>query len=86
MIWYEKLIHTDAPYVGRVSKVNQSLPTSWDGDPQTTHYGLASLNLTDIRESDQGWYSCLVNFLNRSPLQVPNGFIFIILCSARGLR
>lgn len=30
-------------------------------------YGLASLNLTNIRESDQGWYECKVVFLNRNP-------------------
>lgn len=30
-------------------------------------YGLASLNLTTIRESDRGWYNCKVYFLNRSP-------------------
>ena len=43
---------------------------------QNSHYGLASLNLTRIRESDQGWYLCLVNFLNRSPRQDKNGTLF----------
>ena len=32
-----------------------------------SNYGLASLNLTNIRESDQGWYECKVVFLNRNP-------------------
>ena len=80
MIWYEKFLHTGDGYVGRVSRVNQTAPavTSWDADSHSGgQYGLASLNLTDIRESDQGWYSCLVNFLNRSPRQVR----FQLLCS-----
>jgi len=85
MIWYEKFLHTGDGYQGRVSRVNQTSSgstglgtssTSWDSDSQSTHYGLASLNLTDIHESDQGWYSCLVNFLNRSPRQDNNGTLF----------
>lgn len=39
-------------------------------------YGVASLNLTDIRESDQGWYECKVVFLNRSPNSNKNGTWF----------
>jgi hypothetical protein len=35
--------------------------------PDSSQYGLASLNLTNIRESDQGWYECKVVFLNRNP-------------------
>ncbi|XP_032791333.2 protein turtle isoform X2 [Daphnia magna] len=70
-IWYENYLHTGEGYEGRVSRVAQqgSLESS-------SHYGLASLNLTRIRESDQGWYSCLVNFLNRSPRQDKNGTLF----------
>ena len=39
-------------------------------------FGAASLNLTNIRESDQGWYECKVVFLNRSPNQHKNGSWF----------
>lgn len=39
-------------------------------------FGAASLNLTNIRESDQGWYECKVVFLNRSPNQHKNGTWF----------
>lgn len=39
-------------------------------------YGAASLNLTSIREADQGWYECKVVFLNRSPNQHKNGTWF----------
>lgn len=39
-------------------------------------FGAASLNLTDIRESDQGWYECKVVFLNRAPNQHKNGSWF----------
>lgn len=39
-------------------------------------FGAASLNLTDIRENDQGWYECKVVFLNRAPNQHKNGSWF----------
>ena len=65
-IWYENYLHTGDGYEGRVSRVVQ----------QNSNFGLASLNLTRIRESDQGWYLCLVNFLNRSPRQDKNGTLF----------
>ncbi|XP_068973198.1 protein turtle isoform X12 [Bombus flavifrons] len=52
-------------YEGRVSRVSPNSP-----------YGVASLNLTDIRESDQGWYECKVVFLNRSPNSHKNGTWF----------
>ena len=45
-IWYENYLHTGEGYEGRVSRVAQQGSSS--------HYGLASLNLTRIRESDQG--------------------------------
>ncbi|XP_046649399.1 protein turtle-like isoform X4 [Daphnia pulicaria] len=70
-IWYENYLHTGEGYEGRVSRIAQQ--GSLEG---SSHYGLASLNLTRIRESDQGWYSCLVNFLNRSPRQDKNGTLF----------
>ncbi|XP_026296255.1 protein turtle isoform X12 [Apis mellifera] len=56
-IWYDSYpTHSGEGYEGRVSRVSPNSP-----------YGGASLNLTDIRESDQGWYECKVVFLNRSP-------------------
>ncbi|XP_076297726.1 protein turtle isoform X3 [Lasioglossum baleicum] len=65
-IWYESYpTHSGEGYEGRVSRVSQNSP-----------YGLASLNLTDIRESDQGWYECKVVFLNRSPNSHKNGTWF----------
>ncbi len=63
LIWYENYKHEGEGYEDRVARVNQ--PNS--------HYGLASLNLTNIKESDQGWYTCLVKFLDRSPRQEKNG-------------
>ncbi|XP_069675339.1 protein turtle isoform X2 [Periplaneta americana] len=58
-IWYDTYpTHSGEGYEGRVSRVSPDSP-----------YGLASLNLTNIRESDQGWYECKVVFLNRSPPQ-----------------
>lgn len=43
---------------------------------QDSAFGAASLNLTNIRETDQGWYECKVVFLNRSPNQHKNGTWF----------
>ncbi|XP_049825329.1 protein turtle isoform X3 [Aethina tumida] len=65
-IWYESYpTHSGEGYEGRVSRVSPDSP-----------YGSASLNLTNIRESDQGWYECKVVFLNRSPNQNKNGTWF----------
>lgn len=56
-IWYDGYpTHSGEGYEGRVARVNPN-----------SSYGLASLNLTAIRESDRGWYNCRVYFLNRSP-------------------
>ncbi|XP_035703262.1 protein turtle isoform X2 [Folsomia candida] len=56
-IWYDGYpTHSGEGYEGRVARVNPN-----------SSYGLASLNLTTIRESDRGWYNCKVYFLNRSP-------------------
>lgn len=65
-IWYENYpTHSGEGYEGRVSRVSPDSP-----------FGAASLNLTNIRESDQGWYECKVVFLNRSPNQHKNGSWF----------
>lgn len=65
-IWYENYpTHSAEGYEGRVSRV-----------PHDSPFGAASLNLTNIRESDQGWYECKVVFLNRSPNQHKNGTWF----------
>lgn len=65
-IWYENYpTHSGEGYEGRVSRVSPDSP-----------FGAASLNLTNIRETDQGWYECKVVFLNRSPNQHKNGSWF----------
>ncbi|XP_015173478.1 PREDICTED: protein turtle-like isoform X4 [Polistes dominula] len=65
-IWYETYpTHSGEGYEGRVSRVSPN-----------SNYGMASLNLTNIRESDQGWYECKVVFLNRSPNSDKNGTWF----------
>ncbi|XP_016987972.1 protein turtle isoform X2 [Drosophila rhopaloa] len=65
-IWYESYPeHIEEGYKGRVSRVSQDSP-----------FGSASLNLTNIRETDQGWYECKVVFLNRDPKQPKNGTWF----------
>ncbi|XP_059615352.1 protein turtle isoform X2 [Phlebotomus argentipes] len=65
-IWYENYpTHSGEGYEGRVSRVSPD-----------SSFGAASLNLTNIRESDQGWYECKVVFLNRSPNNNKNGTWF----------
>ncbi|KAL9931032.1 immunoglobulin superfamily member turtle isoform 3-T21 [Glossina fuscipes fuscipes] len=65
-IWYESYPeHIEEGYKGRVSRVSPDSP-----------FGSASLNLTNIKESDQGWYECKVVFLNRDPKQHKNGTWF----------
>ena len=55
-IWYDGYDpHVEEGYVGRASRVN----------PDTTS-GLASLNLTSVKEDDQGWYECKVFYLDRT--------------------
>ncbi|KAK3862557.1 hypothetical protein Pcinc_031593 [Petrolisthes cinctipes] len=56
-IWYEGYDpHVEENYKGRASRVS----------PDTTKFGLASLNLTSVREDDQGWYECKVFYLDRT--------------------
>jgi len=63
-IWYDGYPpHLGEGYEGRVSLT----------DPKE-----ASLNLTNVRESDQGWYECKVFFLNRPNEQLKNG-TFVLL-------
>ena len=44
----------------RVDHINQEYE-----DRQQRKLGIASLNLTNIQESDRGWYNCKVILLNR---------------------
>ncbi|XP_022903415.1 protein turtle isoform X4 [Onthophagus taurus] len=65
-IWYESYpTHSGEGYEGRVSRVSPD-----------SNYGAASLNLTNIQVSDQGWYECKVVFLNRFPSAQKNGTWF----------
>ena len=56
-IWYDDYPeHASQDYKGRVSKVRPG-----------GQYGLASLILTEVKDTDRGWYNCKVLFLNREP-------------------
>ena len=56
-IWYDDYPeHASQAYKGRVSKVRPG-----------GQYGLASLILTEVKDTDRGWYNCKVLFLNREP-------------------
>lgn len=54
-------------YLNRVSLLPEKL--AWER-------GQGSINLTSIRESDQGWYECKVYFPNRTPPSKLNGTWF----------
>lgn len=47
-------------------------------DPDTKGYGRASVNLTSIRETDNGWYECQLIFPNRTPTTRNNGTWFYL--------
>ncbi|XP_033230293.1 protein borderless isoform X2 [Belonocnema kinseyi] len=49
-------------FVGRIHRLED-----------TSGYGQGSVNLTNIRDSDQGWYECKVIFPNRTPSSRNNG-------------
>ncbi|XP_059471403.1 protein borderless isoform X2 [Neocloeon triangulifer] len=55
-------------FKGRVSRLPHNEGSS--------HFGRGAVNLTSIRESDQGWYECQVFFPNRNPPTRPNGTWF----------
>lgn len=72
------------PYVVQWQKRDSAIPIYiwYDGYPphtadeftgRATLAGRASLNLTNVRDSDHGWYECKIFFLNRSPGTPENG-------------
>lgn len=62
--WYEDVLTAEESFKGRVNLVHDS------------PYGRGSVNLTSIRESDSGWYECIVYFPNRTPATRRNGTWF----------
>lgn len=65
--WYDGHVTVDHSYKGRVHLLD---------DAGHRGYGQGSINLTNIRESDQGWYECRVIFPNRTPNSRNNGTWF----------
>lgn len=81
----------EVPYVIHWQKIGIKLPIYiwYDGYPPHWGEGFegrvslanskdASLNLTNVKETDQGWYECKVFFLNQPDEQMKNG-TFILL-------
>ncbi|XP_075152895.1 borderless isoform X1 [Haematobia irritans] len=78
------------PYVVHWSKDDKRIFTWFDGETSANElysgrlhlisdneeYGKASVNLTSIRESDQGWYHCQIVFPNRTPSIRNNGTLY----------
>jgi len=75
-IWYDNYpTHCSDAFID--SKTNHCRIAKVDPDNKKG-LGVASLNLTNIKESDRGWYNCKVVLLNRQPEkennnQPPNG-------------
>ncbi|OXU19625.1 hypothetical protein TSAR_016370 [Trichomalopsis sarcophagae] len=65
--WYDGSVSAGDGYAGRIHLIE---------DAQARGYGQGSINLTNIRESDQGWYECRVIFPNRTPSSRNNGTWF----------
>ncbi|XP_012062720.1 PREDICTED: protein turtle [Atta cephalotes] len=65
--WYDGHVTVDNSYKGRIHLLD---------DAGHRGYGQGSINLTNIRESDQGWYECRVIFPNRTPNSRNNGTWF----------
>ncbi|XP_045479639.1 protein borderless isoform X2 [Harmonia axyridis] len=55
--YHKGVITSNEPYVGRLNLVEHPHP----------RYDIVTVNLTSIRESDDGWFQCKVNFPNRTP-------------------
>ncbi|EZA62874.1 protein borderless isoform X3 [Ooceraea biroi] len=64
--WYDGHVTVTNNYKGRIHLL----------DDAGHRYGQGSINLTNIRESDQGWYECRVIFPNRTPNSRNNGTWF----------
>lgn len=75
--WYEvpgnekanSILSIADDYAGRIHLLD---------DNMSSDYGQGSINLTNIRESDQGWYECKVIFPDRSPSSRNNGTWFYL--------
>jgi hypothetical protein len=65
--WYDGSVSSGDGYASRISLIEEA---------QARGYGQGSVNLTNIRESDQGWYECRVIFPNRTPSSRNNGTWF----------
>ncbi|KAJ8669633.1 hypothetical protein QAD02_000892 [Eretmocerus hayati] len=65
--WFDDVVIADEGYKGRMHLIDGA---------HAKGFGLGSINLTNIRESDQGWYECKVIFPNRTPSSRNNGTWF----------
>ncbi|XP_024870972.1 protein borderless isoform X1 [Temnothorax curvispinosus] len=65
--WHDGQVTVEPTYKGRIHLLD---------DAGHRGYGQGSINLTNIRESDQGWYECKVIFPNRTPNSRNNGTWF----------
>ncbi|GJQ65536.1 hypothetical protein Trydic_g7637 [Trypoxylus dichotomus] len=71
----ENQFQINDPYNGRIKLLEDPYP----------YYGRASVNLSEIRESDEGLYECQVLFPNRTPTSTNNGTWFILTVNGGNL-
>ena len=85
---------TPIPYILQWNRDGRTIFSWYNGEPSVglgfegrvhlledangRSYGQGSINLTNIRESDQGWYECRVIFPNRTPNSRNNGTWFYL--------
>uniref|UniRef100_A0A6P7FQ61 Protein borderless n=1 Tax=Diabrotica virgifera virgifera TaxID=50390 RepID=A0A6P7FQ61_DIAVI len=74
--WQDGQVTEADEYVGRIALVTKI--------PHRT-YGMGSINLTSVRESDAGWFECRTLFPNRTPAWRNNGTWFHLTVSGGNL-
>ncbi|CAG9827925.1 unnamed protein product [Diabrotica balteata] len=74
--WQDGQVTEADEYVGRIALVTKT--------PHRT-YGMGSINLTSVRESDAGWFECRTLFPNRTPAWRNNGTWFHLTVSGGNL-
>ncbi|XP_076655189.1 borderless isoform X2 [Halictus rubicundus] len=74
--WYNGHGTVHLGYEGRVHLLEDAINRG---------YGQGTINLTNIRESDQGWYECRVIFPNRTPNSRNNGTWFHLAIDGENL-
>ncbi|CAG9859891.1 unnamed protein product [Phyllotreta striolata] len=74
--WQDGRVTEDDEYLGRIVLVDRNVHRT---------YGIASINITSVRETDAGWFECRTLFPNRTPPWRNNGTWFHLTVSGGNL-